>query len=290
MMKIDIKFLPCAKQHELHAVVQAIRQHPNVEMIVLFGSYAKGKWIEEYAEDGVHIQYQSDYDLLIIVSTRSTSAQYRLELDIITTTQNMPEVKTPVSPIVHDIDFVNRRLEKAQYFFSDIKKQGIVLYDSGQLKLKEPRELSNKERCQLAKEDYEYWFSKAKNFYEGFNFYLSQQNYNEAAFLLHQVAERLYTILLLVFTRYKPNTHDLSILRRLTNALDERLIKIFPLRNSEERYRFILLRDAYVDARYKKSYTITEEELTWLAERVSELQKITKDLCEEKINSFLDSK
>jgi len=286
-MKTSIEFLPSNKQQELHAIVQAIRQYSEVEMIILFGSYAKGKWIEEYAEDGIHLQYQSDYDLLIIVKTHNTSAQQRLEADIMTATQNMLEIKTPVSPIVHDIEFVNRRLEKAQYFFSDIKKQGIVLYDSGQLKLREPRELSNKERYQLAKEDFEYNFQSAKDFYEGFNFYFSKQNYNHAAFLLHQVTERLYTALLLVFTRYKPNTHDLRILRRLTNALDERLIKIFPLNSSEERHRFTLLRNAYVDARYKKGYAITESELTWLAERISELQQLVEILCQEKIDSFL---
>ena len=96
--------------------------------------------------------------------------------------------------------------------------------------------------------------------------------------------------MLLVFTRYKPNTHDLSILRRLTNVLDQRLIKIFPLSNSEERYRFILLRNAYVDSRYKKSYAITEEELIWLSERISELRQLTETLCKEKIDSFLIEK
>ena len=50
--------------------------------------------------------------------------------------------------------------------------------------------------------------------------------------------------------------------------------------------RFTLLRNAYVDARYKKSYTVTEIELAWLAERVSELKKITELLCHEKIYSF----
>jgi len=173
-MKTSIEFLPSNKRQELHAIVQAIRQYPEVEMIILFGSYARGKWIEEYADDGVHFQYQSDYDLLVIVKTRSTSAQHRLEGDIMTVTQNMSEIKTPVSPIVHDIEFINRRLEKAQYFFSDIKKQGIILYNSGQLKLGEPRELSNKERYQLAKEDFLYNFQSAKDFYEGFNFYLSK--------------------------------------------------------------------------------------------------------------------
>lgn len=80
-MKTNLEFLPANKQKELHNIMQAIRQHLNVEMIILFGNYARNKWVEEYAEDGNHIQYQSDYDLLIIVKTRSTSAQHRLELD-----------------------------------------------------------------------------------------------------------------------------------------------------------------------------------------------------------------
>ncbi len=287
-MKTSIEFLPANKQQELHAIVQAIRQYSEIEMIILFGSYARGDWIEEYFEDGVHVQYQSDYDLLIIVKTRSISAQHRLEDAIMTTTENMPEIKTPVSPIVHDIQFINQRLKKAQYFFSDIKKQGIVLYDSGQVELAEPRELSDKERYHLAKEDFEYNFESAKGFYKGFNFYLSSQDNNHAAFLLHQTTERLYNTLLLVFTRYKPKTHDLRILRRVTNLLDQRLIKIFPQSTSEERRRFILLRNAYVDARYKKTYTITEEELTWLGERISGLMQLTETLCQEKINSFFN--
>ena len=53
-----------------------------------------------------------------------------------------------------------------------------------------------------------------------------------AAFELHQVAERLYTCILLVFTRYKPNTHKLEVLRKLTNALDKRLLKYFRFRNT----------------------------------------------------------
>ena len=69
--------------------------------------------------------------------------------------------------------------------------------------------------------------------------------------------------------------------------MDQRLIKIFPLSTSEERYRFILLCNAYVDARYKKTYAITEEELTWLAERISKLMQLTEILCQEKMNSFL---
>ncbi len=49
---------------------------------------------------------------------------------------------------------------------------------------------------------------------------------------------------------------------------------------------FTLLKKAYVDARYKKDYKITKEQLEYLAERVKILQKLTKKICTAKIESF----
>jgi len=49
---------------------------------------------------------------------------------------------------------------------------------------------------------------------------------------------------------------------------------------------FKLLRKTYIDARYKKDYKITKKQLEYLAERVKKLQKITKTVCKEKIESF----
>ena len=83
-------------------------------------------------------------------------------------------------------------------------------------------------RKKLTQEDLNYYFEKAKKFIKLFKFALSEEYYNEAAFMLHQTTEQLYTGILLVFTRYKPNTHDLLILRKLANSVDSRLVKIFP--------------------------------------------------------------
>ena len=39
-------------------------------MIILFGSYARNEWVEEkYDEE--HYKYQSDFDILVIVETKS---------------------------------------------------------------------------------------------------------------------------------------------------------------------------------------------------------------------------
>ena len=285
-MKTDLNHLPTSKQQELTETIHIIRQHPAVEMIILFGSYARGDWREELADDGVHFIKQSDFDLLLIVETRSKKQQARLEIDIGEAIEQAHWLKTPISVIVHDIELVNHQLTQTQYFFSDIKKQGILLYDSGKFKLAKPRKLHPMDRYLLAKEDYKHWFSGAVRYFDTFQIKLDKQYYSDAAFELHQVTERLYSTILLVFTRYKPNTHSLKILRILVNSLDSRFTEAFPLTNSQEKHHFKLLYYAYVEARYKPSYSITKEELLWLSEQVQRLMTLANVLCEEKIKSF----
>ena len=284
-MKTDLNYLPADKQIELSNIVSIIKETVPAKMIILFGSYARNDWVEE-KYDADYYRYQSDFDILVIVDTKSEFVQSKFERDIEDKVELTDGIKTPVSIIVHDIDFINRRLNKAQYFFTDIKKEGILLYNSAQYQLSEAKGLLPEERRKLAQEDFDYYFKEADDFKEGFEFYLGKEKLTKAAFLLHQVTERLYTAILLVFSRYKPNTHDLAILRKLTNSVDNRLVKIFPLDNLYNKRLFKLLRKAYVDARYKRSYTITREELLQLAQQVEELKETGKLLCSDKISSF----
>ncbi|HVV67645.1 MAG TPA: HEPN domain-containing protein [Gammaproteobacteria bacterium] len=285
-MKTNFLHLPAEKQKELSEIIAIIRQHSAVEMIILFGSYARGDWREKLTEDGQHFVYQSDFDILLVVETRSTTQQASLQRDIAKEIEQTESIKTPVSLITHDFEFVNRRVRRTQYFFSDIQKQGVLLYDSGKFVLAEPGPLNPTQRYLDVKKDFAYWFNSAEGFFDS-----SQYNYNKkrnslAAFELHQTVERLYSTILLVYTHYKPNTHDLAILRKLVNALDPRFTEIFPLTDNVEKYHFLMLCNAYVEARYKPSYAITKEELNWLKERVQQLMNLTNMFCQEKITFF----
>ncbi len=115
-MKTSLEYLPINKQTELADIVRAITEVFIPEMIILFGSYARNEWVEEKYDD-IHYRYQSDFDILVIVKTQSEFAQAKLERDIEDMVEKNEAIKTPVTVIVHDIDFVNRRLSKAQYFF-----------------------------------------------------------------------------------------------------------------------------------------------------------------------------
>lgn len=284
-MKTSLGYLPINKQTELADIVRIITEVFLPEMIILFGSYARNEWVEE-KYDEIHYRYQSDFDILVVVKTQSELAQAKLERDIEDRIEKNEDIKTPASVIVHDIDFVNRRLGRAQYFFTDIKKEGVLLYDSGKFQLQEARELLPAERKKLAQEDFDYWFNSAKEFFKGFRFYFEEKSYPIAAFHLHQIAERLFSGILLVFTRYKPNTHDLYVLRKLANSVDYRLTQVFPLDNGESKRLFKLLKKAYVEARYKPNYLITHDELMQLYQQLEELKKVGEAICQEKIESF----
>ncbi|VAW48927.1 hypothetical protein MNBD_GAMMA03-1557 [hydrothermal vent metagenome] len=161
-----------------------------------------------------------------------------------------------------------------------------MLFDSGKLELAEPIELHANERKKIAEDDFEYWLKGANGFMKMFTHAVEQDELNIAAFLLHQTVEKLYGTILLVFTRYKPSTHDLEKLGSRVASVEIEFLRVFPQGTEQEKARFELLRKAYVSARYNPSFVITAEELEWLAGRVKCLQELTEKLCKAKIESF----
>lgn len=284
-MKTALDYLPKQKQQELQRVIEIVQEEIDLEMLILFGSYARGDWVEDLDPKTLQYRYQSDFDLLVVTETPRQAD--RIEQNNQLSRRLAKSIhRTPVSLIAEDIQFVNRRLRKSQYFYIDILREGVLLYDSGKFNLAEPREITGLERKKLAEQDFEYWFNNANEYYAAYEIMLEQNFINKAAFILHQTTECLYGTILLVFTRYKPNTHDLEKLLQRVSSIEPKFLTIFPRSTEEEKENFKLLRKAYVDARYKPSYTITKEQLDWLAVRVQELQVLTEKLCKEKIASY----
>ena len=61
---------------------------------------------------------------------------------------------------------------------------------------------------------------------------------------------------------------------------------VFPQGTKQEKNCFDLLNRAYVEARYDPDYKITRKQLEYLSKRVKLLQRLTKRICKEKIESF----
>lgn len=286
-MKTDYSFLPAVKQAEIRHIIKAlVPRFSEIEMIILFGSYARNKWIEDvYVENTITYEYKSDYDLLIV-----TGNQFKGNVDTLTgsfsSVLQALNLQTPVSPIVHGIEFINTQLQQGNYFFEDIKKEGIVLFNTTRFELAEKKELSPLEVQTIARENFEHWFNSANEFFIDYTNAFKRDSYNNAAFLLHQATERYYGAIQLVFTGYKPKTHDIEALGQLAKSLNMEFGKVFPRSTELEQKRFQLLKRAYVDARYKKEFQISKTDLEYLSERVTYLRQITEQRCGEKIQQF----
>lgn len=283
-MKQSLQHLPEQKHFEINRIVEVIKEVANPEMIILFGSYAKGTFVEHrYVSKGITYEYISDYDFLVVMKN-STVKAYDLESLIIDKTQRF---EPPVNLEIHEIDYINKGLEWGEYFWVDIVKQGILLYDKGTIHFSEPRELTNAEKKEKALRYFDTWFPQANEFVEGSNFYLQRESLKIAAFQLHQAAESLYYATLLVFTDYKPKTHNLWKLRRKAKPYSEELFHVFRTEtDKQEKNLFELLKQGYVDARYREDFTITEPELKTLIERVSTMIPIVEKVCKERIADF----
>lgn len=297
-MRTDLDHLPAAKQRELERVLQILfeafeearalatqdwKRQGRILKVILYGSYARGGWVDEpHTAKG----YRSDFDLLVIVNDKRltdridywSGADERLlrELGITRT------LKTPVNFIVHSLQEVNDGLAHGRYFFMDIARDCIALYESDDRKLRTPSPKTPAQALAMAKEYFEEWFPAASGMFETAKFSQSHGRLKDAAFLMHQATERLYHCVLLVRTFYTPHVHNLAFLRAQAEKVDARLTHVWPL-GRRERALFATLKEAYVKARYSKHYRITMEELTWLAEQIEELGRVVHAVCSDRI-------
>jgi len=277
-MNTSLDHLPEDKRALLARAVATIRAGvPEAGMIILFGSHARGDWTHN-PQTG----YRSDYDLLVVVDgeeiARNATAWERVRAAIKehTTTAS-------VDIIAHDFREVNQQIRRGQFFFVEIWQQGIVLWDARRFTLARPKAASPEERRELGQEYFEQWFESAGEFFANYEFSCSRGSNKIAAFLLHQATERYFATALLVFTGTKPTTHKLDELAKMVSPLHPLLAEPFPMASEEDEHLFNLLRRAYIEARYSRSYRITAEQLAALGARVKDLAGRVERACKDQI-------
>jgi predicted nucleotidyltransferase/HEPN domain-containing protein len=282
-MKSSIDHLPPLKQRELARVLEVLheefedalkggsadfKKRGRILKIILFGSYARGSWVDEpHTKKG----YRSDFDILIIVNDKRLTDFDRYWQKAASRFMNEEEFKTPVNPIVHSLREVNTLLEQGRYFFVDMRRDGIVLYELYDKPLAAPRLLRPEDAYRFAKEYFEDRLPHAENFRKLSEIAFGSKMLKESAFLLHQSIEQTYATLLLVLTNYSPAAHNIKHLRGLAESQCSQLIEAWP----RDQQRFIawfnILNEAYVKARYSKHFEISQEALIWLQARSADL-------------------
>lgn len=301
MMRTDVDHLPTVQQDELRRVqdvlmeefgeaisrsTSALRKYGKIYKIILFGSYARDDWVDE-PENG----YQSDFDLLVVVSHRDLTdiehywyvAEDKILRDV--------AIGRPVNIIVHSLDEVNQALGRGEYFWVDIARDGIALYELPCHALATPMPLTLVDAYEMAQQYFENWRSKLNRSIRTVELQLAEGGDDagwrkDAAFMLHQATERAYICFLLVRTLYFPRSHNVKFLRSLSEDKEPRLIAAWPREVRLDRRRFELLKRAYVEARYSDSYEISTEDLTAIASSVRALRDVIEQVSNERLGEL----
>ena len=295
-MRVDLDHLPDVQQAELARVrdtlmaefAQAIststqpwKKNGKILKIILFGSYARDDWVDE-PENG----YQSDFDLLVIVShedlTDVAGYWYIAEDKIL----HDPAVQRPVNIIVHTLDEVNTALKRGEYFWVDIVRDGVALYELPQHALTAPKPLTPADAYEMARGYFDHWLGRIDSAIDGAEHYRRRGEAKDAVFTLHQATERAYICYLLARTLYFPRSHNIKFLRSLAEDQDSRLVEAWPRDSRSDRRRFELLKRAYVEARYSPSYEISSDDLDTLAASVRRLRDIVEALSIQRLNDL----
>jgi predicted nucleotidyltransferase/HEPN domain-containing protein len=303
-MRTDLDHLPANKQRELERVKAIIfeefedavalstmgwKKKGRIDKIILYGSYARGGWVDEpHTAKG----YRSDFDLLIIVNDKRLTDKIdfwsKLEDRLTRELAIDKTLHTPVNFIVHTLQEVNDGLAHGRYFFMDVARDGIALYEYDDKELHQPKPKTPEQALAMAREYFEEWFPAAMKRFGGAQYYREQGHFKDAAFDTHQAVERLYHCVLLVCTFYTPHVHNLGFLRTQAERIDMRLVDAWPRALKADRARFEKLKEAYVKARYSKHYRISEADLLWLATHVEELGRAVQAICSERIAALED--
>lgn len=296
-MRTSLDHLPAVKRRELARVVQILLEEigsatatidgqaaGRVVKVLLYGSYARGGWVDEpHTAKG----YQSDFDLLVIVDHQDLTDRVaywtRSEERLIREFSESKTLRTPVNFIVHTLQEVDQGLSEGRYFFMDVVRDGIALFQENDHDLRPPTAQTPEHAYNMAKEYFDEWYPSATGRLDTARYVQRQGRLKEAAFDLHQTAERFYHCVLLVSTLYSPHVHNLAFLRKQAERLDRRLTFVWPQDNRRERAAFEKLKDAYVKARYSKHYAISAAELDWLSAQIAELGKVVEVVCSEKL-------
>ena len=140
-MKTSYSHLPDYAKNDLQQIVTLILERvPHCEMIILYGSYARGTFVEydERDEFGILTSFMSDYDLLVVTSNEDVREVGHLLDTVDDKYYKRPDNQVPIQFINDDIEKLNSDLSEGRYFYTSIQKQGIMLYDSGNYKLERP--------------------------------------------------------------------------------------------------------------------------------------------------------
>lgn len=289
-MKTSIEHLPEKAQYELQKLVEYILEDvPETLFVILYGSYARGEQIEydQRVEFGMRTCFMSDFDIVVLTEKKHHATQ-----SITTRLGNASKkyasginlfLKPTVQFLSMSLEEFNRGITQGRYFYTDIRKEGIVLFDSGKAEIAEVRPLKYQQIYELSKEFFDEKYETAEDFLIAAKALHEKGRYRRCAFQLHQAVENYLLSIILSSSLYAPKEHNIEKLIEQSTLFTSVASDIFHIATDDDKQLFELLLKSYVQARYNKDFLVTQADIEALLAKIEQLRTQSHRVCCEKV-------
>ena len=160
---------------------------------------------------------------------------------------------------------------------------GFEVYDDGTFQIGKPEKLPYREIKQYAEEEYAGCFDMAESFLRSGQTANKSNDLKYGSFELHQACERYYKAYMLVYGGTRPKSHKLEVLGPMAKSRSRGFANVFPVNTPEDREAFDKLCRAYIEARYNRLFTVSEEQYEYMLARTEALREVTIRECAARI-------
>lgn len=190
---------------------------------------------------------------------------------------------------LHTFGYLKQQMLEGNFFYSSVCIEKNVVYrKSTAEQLPNPGFKIYEMTITRCRNIFDAEMKKASAFLNGALFYIDAGIYELAVFMLQQTAELTYRCFLTIMRGKDIKCHSLTVLRRNLKRFAPYLTGIFSMDEEEELRDLEILEKGYCDARYNHGYTITEQTVSSLYQKVNMLYQKAFVLFADKIKDLKD--
>jgi HEPN domain-containing protein len=255
---------PLLKEQLVQKVLEAVK----AEKIFLLGAALWRRRTESIFTPGQpSAQWLSDFCLLVLVNEPGKPLH-----DIQDHIEQRCKKSFNATAIVLLSSTFNEWLAQGHRFACTVYNTTVMIYDGDETPLPLPGKL--KEETKESGKLYNETIIRVNEFLAGAELFCVRNQNKMAAFMLHQSAEQCLRTLLKLTTGFHCNTHNIERLAKYASMLYPCINDILPQQTPQDKHLFHLLQKAYIDSRYKDDYTIHQNDLIILTERIISLKDL----------------
>jgi HEPN domain-containing protein len=227
-----------------------------------------------------------EYDLMVLIDPGDKRPMYEFESLISNSCHDL----AMISVSVFQIQVVNQLLKAGNLFFSFICDPCKLIFDRGRFNTENGQKAVRRSDTDKQVGEFAVLLSKAKAFLSGAMGYQITQDFQLAAFMVHQTVEQGLNAFLSPLMGYRMQTHNLNKLFLYARRFSTRFYEIFPRNSDREIQLYQIMHKAYIYGRYKNNFQVSQEIIQILIPRSARLLELAENIFYQQIEAMQSGK